>query len=52
MMADRPMTERKVVMAIASDLVVSFSPSVAKKLGFISLSTYGGHGARLDGEKY
>ena len=33
--------EGKVVMAIASDFIVSFSPSLARKLGYLPLSTYG-----------
>jgi len=47
------MAEGKVVMAIASDFIVSFSPSLARKLGFVPLSTYGvgediaSHGADL-----
>ena len=32
---------RKVVMAIVSDFIVSFSPSLARKLGFLPLSAYG-----------
>jgi len=35
------MVEGKVVVAIASDFIVSFSPSLARKLGFVPLSTYG-----------
>ena len=35
------MAEGKVVMAIASDFIVSFSPSLARKLGYLLLSTYG-----------
>jgi len=35
------MAEGKVVVAIASDFIVSFSPSLARKLGFLPLSACG-----------
>jgi len=35
------MAEGKVFVAIASDFIVSFSPSLARKLGFFPLSAYG-----------